>query len=420
MLAGMAGLTRWNLTFSIVVTIVFGFDLHAASAQTAPINATVCEVIQNPAAFDNKAVRLRATLAGNFEISSIRDPAREDCGSMWFVYAGSGPTASVSLNVLTPESQRPVVHLQRDKAFRHFEQMVAAKMYARNRKTICMDCHRYEVTATMTGLVEYAGPNKGFGHLNGFSVQFVLRSIEATSVKDLASRYDVRDFSTTPIRFPTGYITGVLRDADGKPVEDGDLTVYLATDPDAHIEDDSATTDEKGRFRFALPPGKYVIGFNTVWPPSAKFPYPSTYYPNTHERSGATVVEIGDHQHRSGLVITLPKPLKPRVVAVKVTWPNGLPVDEANVWLSPKNDPTMVVGTSVSHTKADGTFDLIGFEGIDYILHADKYGGLARVSCIKPLLLRANRFPSKRIALSLDVVDYHTCTNSDIETPAEP
>jgi hypothetical protein len=116
---------------------------------------------------------------------------------------------------------------------------------------------RFEVSATMTGLVEYAGPNKGFGHRNRFPMQ----SLETTSVKDLSCRYKTRDFSTTPIRFPTGYVRGGLRDADGKPVDEADLTVYSATDPNAHIEDDSATTDEMGRFRFALPPGKYVIGF---------------------------------------------------------------------------------------------------------------------------------------------------------------
>jgi hypothetical protein len=404
----------------LYVALVLCSQFRTASAELIPARTTVCDVTKNPENFDNKTVRLRATLAGNFEISSIRDPSHDDCGSIWFTYAGSGPAASVSISTLTPDAPRPAVQLKRDKAFQHFERMVAAKMYARNRNNVCMDCSRYEVSATMTGLVEYAGPNKGFGHLNGFPVQFVLESIEATSVNDLASRYKASDFSTTPVRFPTGYISGVLRSADGTPVDGGDLTVYSATDPDAHIEDDSATTDEKGRFRFALPPGKYVIGFNTFWPPSPKFPYAATYYPATQERSRATVVEIGDHQHRSGLVILLPKPLTPRVVPIKVQWPDGSSVDDANVWLSPKNDPTMVVGTSVSHTSKDGTFDLIGFEGFDYILRADKYGGLARVSCIKPILIRATQPLSDRIALSLNVTEFHTCTDSAFETAAKP
>jgi hypothetical protein len=339
---------------------------------------------------------------------------------MWFTYAGSGPAASVSITTLTPHAPRPAVQLKRDKAFQHFEQMVAAKMYARSRKTLCMDCTRFEVSATMTGLVEYAGPNQGFGHLNGFPVQFVLQSIEATSVKDLSSRYNSHDFGTTPTRFPTGYISGALRDAGGKPVYDADLTVYSATDPDAHIEDDSATTDEKGRFRFALPPGKYIIGFNTFWPPSPKLPYAATYYPDARQRSRATVVEIADRQHRSGLIIRLSTPLTQRVVPIKVQWPDGSPVGDANVWLSPKDDPTMVVGTSVSHTTKDGTFDLIGFEGIDYILRADKYGGLAKVSCITPLLIRANQPLPARIVLSLDVREFSTCTNTSFESPAEP
>jgi hypothetical protein len=390
-----------------------------ALAQDKPVTTTVCDVATDPAAFDNKVVRVRATLAGNFEISAIRDPDRQNCGSLWFTYPGSGPSAMVSMGSLVPTQPRPAVRLQQDEQFRRFQKMVDAKMYPRRRDLDCMDCHRYEVTAVMIGVVEFAGAGHGFGHMNGFKVQFVLQSIEQTSVKDLAPSYKAVDFSTTPIRFPTGYLSGTLIGPDGQPIADGDLNIYSATDPSAEIDDDSATTDDKGRFQFSVPPGRYIIGFNTFWPPSSKAPFPPTYYPSTQKRSAAQIVAVADKQQVQHLVLKLPQRLVARTIPVNVKWPDGKPVAEANVWLSQLSDPTAVVGISVSHTGADGSFDLIGFEGIDYILHADKYAGLAQVSCAKTLLIRAGDSIPAPIQLSLTRSDFNTCKNIDFEVPTE-
>jgi len=255
--------------------------------------------------------------------------------------------------------------------------------------------------------------------MNAFPVQFVLQSVEQTFVKDLAPNYDPTEYSTKPIRFPTGYLTGTLVGPDGQPISDGDVNMYSASDPPLHIENDSATTDEKGRFKFAVPPGDYVIGFNTFWVPSPKAPYPPTYYPSTQQRTAAKVVSVADNEHVSNLVLKLPQSLTARTIPVKVLWPDGKPVAEANVWLSQVSEPTFVVGMSVSHTAADGTFDLAGFEGIDYILHADKYAGLARVSCAKNLLIRAGRPIPIRIQLSLTITDFDVCKNTDFEVPTD-
>jgi hypothetical protein len=390
-----------------------------ALAQDKPATTTVCDVASDPAAFDNKVVRVRATLADNFEISAIRDPDGQNCGSLWFTYPGSGPSAMVSMDSLVPTQSRPAVRLQRDEQFRRFQKMVHAKMYPRRRDLYCMDCQRYEVTAVMIGVVELAGPGHGFGHMSLFKVQFVLQSIEQTSVKDLAPNYKAADFSTTPIGFPTGYLSGTLIGPDGQPIAGGDLNIYSATDPSAEIDDDSATTDDKGRFEFSVPPGRYIIGFNTFWPPSSKAPFPPTYYPSTQKRSAAQIVAVANKQHVQHLVLKLPQQLVARTIPVNVKWADGKPVAEANVWLSQLSDPTAVVGISVSHTGADGSFDLIGFEGIDYILHADKYAGLAQVSCAKNLLIRAGDSIPAPIELSLTRNDFNTCKNIDVEVPTE-
>ena len=406
-------------SFLILCCLAFSASSHVAAEQDKVATTTVCDVERDPAAFDNKLVRITATLAGNFEISSIHDAVRKDCGSMWFTYPGSGPSAYVSFSTGERSKARPSIQLVRDKKFHEFQKYVDAKMYARRPNLLCMDCPRYEVTAVMIGQVEFAGRGQRFGHMNSFPLQFVLRSIEKTSVKDLAPNYKTTDYSTTPIRFPTGHVSGTLVGPDGRSISGREVNIYSTDDPPTPIEEDSATTDERGRFTFAVPPGNYIIGFNTFWPPSAKAPYPPTYYPSSQQRTYATVVSVVDKQNVKKLVLRLPQPLTARIIPVKVVWPDGKPVAEANVWLSQVSDPTAVVGMSVSHTSGDGTFDLNGFEGIDYILHADKYAGLARVSCAKNLLVNSAQSISARIQLSLTINDFDICKNTDFDVPTE-
>lgn len=58
-----------------------------------------------------------------------------------------------------------------------------------------MNCHRYEVSATMVGRVDYAGEQMGYGHMNSYKLQFELMSVSEVTAKDLSSRYDPEEFS---------------------------------------------------------------------------------------------------------------------------------------------------------------------------------------------------------------------------------
>ena len=107
----MPRLSFQNLLWTLVLLLAQGKCLVAAAPSEAP-KVTVCEVAKNPDQFDNQIVTLRATIAGNFEISAIRDPDHEDCGSLWFRYPGSGPEASVSMNAMVPTQPRPEVVLR--------------------------------------------------------------------------------------------------------------------------------------------------------------------------------------------------------------------------------------------------------------------------------------------------------------------
>ena len=392
---------------------------QSALCQDNVVKVSVCEVVRSPEDFDNKLVRFTATLVTGFEVSAIRDPNDKDCGAIWFTYPGGAPTTYLSLGTRIPVSPRPAVQLKRDRRLRQFQRYAEAEMYSRRRDSSCDGCHRYEVTAVMVGLIESAGPGQGFGHMNASPVQFVLRSVERVSARDLASNYDAADYSKEPVRFPTGYLEGIVVGPDGRPISRQDVQVLSASDPETYLDEDLTKTDEKGRFEFAVPPGTYVIGFNTFWQPSPKAPYPPTYYPSTQQRDAAKVVSVSDKQRVKNLVLRLSQQLTARMVRMKVRAADGAPVAQANVWLSPVSKPYAVVGTSVSHTSADGTFDLVGFEGIDYILHADKYSGLGRVACAKRLLLRANQSVPALIELSLTITDFRICTDSfDIPTEA--
>src|SRR5215467_3182724 len=97
-------LTLASVTVAIFAPFVVG--------QNKPIETTVCGVAKQPAAFDNKFVRLKAKVAGHFELSAVRDPVDDDCPSLWFTYPGSGPAAYVSFNTRRPTQARPAVQLK--------------------------------------------------------------------------------------------------------------------------------------------------------------------------------------------------------------------------------------------------------------------------------------------------------------------
>jgi hypothetical protein len=339
-------------------------------SRPAPIPTSICEVSRNPAFFDGKVVSLRAIVASGFEVFAIRSPD-EHCGGMWLEYSEGGPTASTSIAV--SRQSRAQVTVLKDRNFKRFQSLLSAEMHPRTRGIMCMDCHRYEVSATMIGRVDYAGEQIGYGHMNSYKLQFELISVSEVTPKDLSSRYDSNEFSAKPVRLPTGYIEGKLVSPDGKRYED----IWVsATRPDTENEfigTGDADTDKDGRFKISVPPGEYVVGVNVIRPASEPFPFRRTYAPSAHSFKTAQVYRVADGEHAKTDIL-LDAPLAPRSIPVVVQWPDGRPVEDANVWLTEvAGDPNIVVDTAVSHTKSDGTFTLKGVVETDYVVHADIY-----------------------------------------------
>jgi len=336
-------------------------------AATVAADTTVCEVMQSPAAYDGKIVRLRAKVLSGFEVFAIADPDGRDCQRLWLEYDGGGPSASISFGPSTPTVARPPVMLKKDAAFEEFQRLLTATMYSRRRDLVCSGCKRYEVTATLTGRVDDAGPHLGFGHMNAYRARFVLESVSEVTARDLASDYDPHDYSPTPVKFPTAYLSGRVLWPDGKPVAGVEVNAVSTEDVPPYMHDFVEWTDDDGKYALELPPGTYLVSINTEDPPSAAVPFAATYV------RGGRPLTVANGQRLNGLDIRPRQKLVERRIALRVTWPDGMPVEDANVWLTEVRNPLPVVGRSVSHTNAAGTFELIGFEGIDYVIHTDIY-----------------------------------------------
>lgn len=379
--------------------------LLASSAAAETTLTTVCAVLRAPASYDGKTVRLRATVASGFEIFAIHDPKSTDCGTIWLTYAGGGPIASTSMGALTPTVSRPEMTLHEDAAMKRFRELLGAQMHPRDRGTVCMPCNRYAVTATMTGRIDYAGKGLGFGHLNMFPARFVLESVSDVSAKDRASEYDAKKFSTTPVRFPTAYLSGRVLAPDGGPVKHAEVSVTSTGDVPMYMRDFTEWTDANGAFTSEVPPGTYRIGINLNTPPSAEVPYAATHFPRT--------VTVVDRQRVDDIAIRIPEKLHSRTVPLMVVWPDGKPVDDANVWLAEVRIPYLVVGTSVSHTNRDGMFDLTGFDGIDYVIHADIYVKPGYTPyCAKKRVIKSGDEVKERIVMVLTTTG-EVCRNDD-------
>jgi hypothetical protein len=336
-----------------------------------------------------------------FEVFAIAAPEGK-CGGMWLAYSEGGPVASTSLSVSRPP--RDPVTILKNRNFKRFQSLLNAEMHPRTRESMCMDCNRYEVSATMIGRVDYAGEQAGYGHMNGYKLQFELMSVSDIAAKDLSARYDSAKYSAQPVHLPTGYIEGRLVAPSGTKYEDIWVTATRADAENEFQSTGDGETDKNGHFKISVPPGKYVVGVNVINPASEPFPFRTTYAPTAPSHTSAEVYTVSDREHVRA-DIYLQAPLSPRPIPVSVQWPDGRPVEDANIWLTEAaGDSNIVVDTAVSHTKADGTFTLKGVVETDYVVHADIYVKPGyRKFCAEDVTVRSKDQPT----LLKFVLDHH-------------
>jgi hypothetical protein len=182
----------------------------ALAAVQKPIDATVRDVAENPASFNNKLVRLRGRVSGNFEYSTIEG---DECNeALWFDYADTadvGPpglvmhvSGSAIPGAEDSEGKRilPIrVELAQNLNFRRFQKLMEARVRAdaRDEKTAAGKYVFHCVTATFIGRIDGVSPEihafhkrrsptdhadyLGFGQMGLYDAQFVMQSVGADS-----------------------------------------------------------------------------------------------------------------------------------------------------------------------------------------------------------------------------------------------
>lgn len=184
-------------------------EAASASSQTKPIDTTICAITENPAAFNNKLVRVKGSYSGNFEYSML---SQNGCSqSIWFEYASEVSPPGLVMHVsggAIPGAEdekgwriRPIpVSLVRDANFKCFQQLMKARVEAEERaeKLNPGGFVTYQVTATFVGRVDGVSPEihefhkrrsdndradfLGFGQMGLFDAQFVMQSVEGDAV----------------------------------------------------------------------------------------------------------------------------------------------------------------------------------------------------------------------------------------------
>lgn len=175
------------------------------AAQQKPINTTVCAILNHPAAFNNKMVRIHGYVSGNFEYSDLGADGCSD--SIWFAYGnGEGPPGLVAYvnGGARPGAEDaqgrlilPIpVKLVENSNFHRFEELMRARVEAdeRSEKTNPDNFVFHRVSATFTGRIDGVSDDVhgfhlkrkaldkvdylGFGQMGLFDAQFILQSVE--------------------------------------------------------------------------------------------------------------------------------------------------------------------------------------------------------------------------------------------------
>ncbi len=136
---------------------------------------------------------------------------------------------------------------------------------------------------------------------------------------------------------------------------------------DLPIAQDTAITDQEGRYRFErLRTGDFYLGVNLDRPPSGENPYSRWFFPGDEEQVGATIVHLAATPGVQTFDLVLPEPQKDRIIEGVVVWPDGRPA-RAGLRLEDPRWPWQAVHGG---SDGDGHFLLHSFDGTRYRLHA--------------------------------------------------
>ena len=399
-----------NRTLFACLFLAFALLEPIPTAAQEPVSATVCAVMNDPSRFAGRVVKLRATVHGGFELSTIVDGSQPSCEGPWFDLAPKKESSS-DADESDAKSQRQVFLIE-DKNMKLFDEALDAVVYPRDNKSVFIggNPRRYVVTATMTGRVDDAGEEEpGFGHLNGWRVRFVLISVEQVSTEEIS--YDWTSFSRDPVRFPHGTIRGRLTDAEGKPIKLAWVGAIPAEGP-VPISFHEMRTKEDGSYSLDVEPGKYFVVVNRDSPANAEVPVVTTYFPSAETEAEATPLNVADSALLGGIDIQVYRVLVPHFFDVRVLL-GDKPAGGAYVYLTQTDRAPIVGPHGVTHTYSEGQARLQGFDGVDYLLWADM-GSSPRKQCASVVSLDHNHVYAGPIVVKISLTQ-DACSKQERE-----
>lgn len=205
------------------------FCAISCGLQAQVVDTTVCDVLKDPASFNGKIVRIKATVAAGFDQFVIQDQTCQHAvNTIWLSYpegtkAKSGPVAILQLQPAknfastVPAAVRTPVTLDKSKDFKQLDSLLSTPHKGSG---MCLGCARYEVNATLVGRLDGVASADltrdasgkfvslgGFGNLNAYPARLVLQSVADISPKevdfsktDAASKSDNGPDAPTPDR----------------------------------------------------------------------------------------------------------------------------------------------------------------------------------------------------------------------------
>jgi hypothetical protein len=190
-------------SFCLQLLVLLSLSL-VTSAQV--LDTSVCDVLNNPVAFDGKLIRVKATAVAGFDEFVIQGSGCSSDGAIWLDYPSgtkgkAGPAALMRLQLaknaaaVTDVPERGPVTLQRDSQFSRFDSLLATPAKSR---AMCLGCPRYTVSATIVGRLDAVdAPGlirddkgkvtglSGFGNMNLYRARLVLQSVSDVANHDI-------------------------------------------------------------------------------------------------------------------------------------------------------------------------------------------------------------------------------------------
>ena len=195
------------LILGFAVPLAYG-QKNTKKLQQGPVETTVCKVLGNPSAYNNRLVKVRGWVSASSEYSLLVDE-RCDADPMWLAFAdGCAPsqleafvngTGTAGGKNSKGRQIPPIpVHLIQDANYMQLMHYLAlsakGKACADEALAFPPDCTTYRVAVTFTGRVDGVSnqihethrkrssadqiDGKGFGHMGMFDAQLVVQSVE--------------------------------------------------------------------------------------------------------------------------------------------------------------------------------------------------------------------------------------------------